>query len=257
MLSTARIKRNIANAACHSTIGSLLSYAFANRIRSNGIVIDTSHPLIVPGVKAQLFWGLYERSEVRFVRQYLRTDLDVIELGSSLGLISCLIRSMLPASHRLICVEAHPQLIEVIESNLRNNSLANNVSVLNKAIYYEPVNRLDVSVSSASDTLGSQVVTPEKGNHLRVKTTRLSRIIEENSIGEFCLVSDIEGGEAGLILEEPGALRNCRQIIIELHDTFFKGQAIRVEELKDTLVARHGFRLRDQHGPVCVFEQEI
>jgi FkbM family methyltransferase len=255
MLGTTQLKRKLADAACHATIGSLLSYTFSNRIRSRGIVVDTSHPLIVPVVKAQLFWGFYERSEIRFVRQYLRTDMDVVELGSSLGLVSCLIRKLLPLSCRLICVEAHPQLIDVIEANLRNNSLTDNVSVLSSAIHYGETDQLEVSFSSAADTLGGQVAPLHAEGSVRVKTTTLSRIIAENSLKEFCLVSDIEGAEAGLILEDAAALKNCRQIIIELHDTIFKGRALGITELRDTLVAVHGFKLRDQHGPVCVFEK--
>lgn len=249
------IKRTIANAACHASIGSLVSYTYSNRIKTAGILIDTSHPLIVPAVKAQLFWGLYERAEARFIRKYLRKDLNVIELGSSLGVISCLIRRILPKTRRLICVEAHPELIGVIQLNLRNNFLADNVLVINKAVYYDGAVDPKVWLSTGPNTLSGKVQTVTERSGLLVEKIKLSEIVEKNAIGEYTLVSDIEGAEAGIILQSQSELANCRQMIIEFHTTDFKGQRIRDDELRDLLLSRHGFSLRDQHGPICVLER--
>lgn len=248
------IRRKVADTACHSIVGRLLSFMFADRIPARGIVVDTSDPLIVPSTKAQLFWGFYERAERRFIRRYLRKDRDVIELGASLGVASCFIRGVLPRSRKLVCVEAYPALVDVIRRNLETNSLLHNVTVRHEAIDYDASGRTEVSMATGRDSLGGCVGEDGDGTQ-RAKTTTLSRIIEESGVEAFTLVSDIEGAEAGILLHDAEALRRCDQIIIELHHTVFEGRKFEVEDLKQILIGEHGFTLRDQHGPVCVLER--
>src|ERR1700730_12780210 len=82
------VKRVIARIICHPLIGRIISLVFRDRIPSRGSLIHTKDKAVVPSVKAALFWGLYESAEVRFVKEFLRSDLDVIELGSSLGVVT-------------------------------------------------------------------------------------------------------------------------------------------------------------------------
>src|SRR4051812_6437349 len=96
------LKTAIADLLCSSFIGNLLSRAYSDRIPNGGLVVDTSHPSVTPQLTASIFWRIYEGAEIRFVHQFLRPDLDVIELGSSIGVLSCHIKQRLLPSCKLI-----------------------------------------------------------------------------------------------------------------------------------------------------------
>jgi len=70
-------------------IGELVAVAYRNKIPFRGLRFSTADPQIHPRVKASLFWGLYESAEIRFVNAYLPRSIDVVELGSSIGVVSC------------------------------------------------------------------------------------------------------------------------------------------------------------------------
>lgn len=80
----------------------------------------------------------------------------------------------------------------------------------------------------------------------------LSGVLEESGIdGNFVLLCDIEGSEAGLILEDERALARCSQALFELHPAMHRGRALSVEDLTSLLV-RLGFVVIAQRGPVLL-----
>jgi len=80
-----------------------------------------------------LYFAFYESPEIRFVKKHLRTDLPIIELGTSLGVISTYCRVI--NKNKLVCVEANPILIPAINKNFQSNEIEN-YSVINAAIGY-------------------------------------------------------------------------------------------------------------------------
>ena len=130
------VKAVIARGLCDPVVGSLIARAYSDLIPSHGLVFNTRSPLIADGTKAAIYWGLYERDELRFVSRYLGDHPTVVELGSSIGVVACHIRRKIGPTRRLICVEASPQLSELLARNLKLNGLDHNVTILNKAIAY-------------------------------------------------------------------------------------------------------------------------
>src|SRR5262249_15314646 len=248
------LKRSIANAICHPLIGGAIGKIARERMVFDRFVIETSSPLITPRTKALLFWGLYESAELRFLNRYLRTDLDVVELGSSIGVISCAIRTRIHPERKLVCVEADPQLASLTRSNLEANRLSANTSILANAIDYHDQNEWSMSFCAGADNLTGSVGRMTTGV-ARTEMTTLASVLHDESIDEFALVSDIEGAEAGIILRDPIALRRCVQIIIELHPTTFEGRPVSAYLMRDALISVHGFSLVAAHGPVFVFEK--
>jgi FkbM family methyltransferase len=256
MAFRSNIKVGIAKAICHPVVGRLLSWAFGDRIPSGGCTIDTSSDLVTSEVKAYLFWGLYESAEIRFVSRYIRRDLDVIELGSSLGVVTCQIRKRIDDSCKLVCVEASPELAEITMQNLSINGLSEGVFITRKAIDYDSSGRKSVFLDGRGNSLGGMIAHQQsEAWKLSAETITLSQIIAENGIGDYVLVSDIEGAEAGMVLKEKEALVRCKQLIIELHDAELDGLAVHIEQTFETLTKVHGFVRRDRYGPVCVFER--
>ena len=73
------------------------------------------------------------------------------------------------------------------------------------------------------------------------------------------MVCDIEGYEKFLVGNEYGALINCRQIIIELHETRIDTHEVSVVSMFDLIQRKHGFHVVDKYQGrgigVYVFEK--
>ena len=122
--------------------------------------------------------------------------------------------------------------------------------VLNKALDYSGESELAMQITK--NNLGNKIGNTEAGEIAHVKTTTLAEIIKNQGIGNFVLVSDIEGAEAGIIIEDAEALASCQQMLIELHPATHKGQTYSVEMLREKIES-HGFRLLEQRNNVYVF----
>lgn len=233
-------------------LGAIIGWVFDDRIPSRGLVINTSDPSVADPVKAALFFEMYESAEFRFVDRYLRRDLDTVELGGSLGYVSCLIRRRLAANAKLICVEANPRLIPILNQNLSINVPGSSTIVVNAAVDGPGLRHSRFSIGK--DNLVSKIASDNEAS-LLVPSMGLEQLLSAHSIPQYTLVSDIEGSEASFIFGAVEPLVGCQQIVIELHDTQYEGRRISVEELRAALVERHGFRVVDSYGPVYFFER--
>jgi FkbM family methyltransferase len=217
------------------------------------MLISTAHPAITPQVKAMLFWNVYESAEIRFVQRYLKPDLDVVELGSSLGVMACQIRARLQSDRKLICVEANPPLALVIQQHLALNGFEDNTTVVVGAIDYSGGDT--THFITGENSLQGRKTHGVKGT-TQTPAFTLEQLLKEHSMQDYALVCDIEGAEAGIIFQGGEALKGCRQIVIELHEIVLDSRPVSVDEMIDELVMHRGFHLRDRYGTVCVFDRE-
>jgi FkbM family methyltransferase len=252
----APLKAAIVKLIASPAVGWLIGFLFRDRIPSHSFYFDT-HGKIDPRVKAHLLWGIYERAEIRFIRNYLRTDIDVVELGSSIGVLSTYIMSRLRNGKRLVCVEANPDLIGYIHRNLELNRLEG-ATVVTAAVSYltdkEGIALFRVGDTNLDSSLAS-MSGAENGNTIRVTGCTLRELLDKFQLDDFALVCDIEGEEIGIFLHDAHALARCRQMVIELHETQEDAVNYTVEDLIDLVTYRHGFELRARRGPVCVFDR--
>jgi len=86
-------------------------------------------------VSAQLYWHLYEAAEARLISRWLPEALPTVELGASLGAISCIIKRRI-RGQMFVAVEADSRLAELALANLRANRLDGACVVENAAIAY-------------------------------------------------------------------------------------------------------------------------
>jgi FkbM family methyltransferase len=249
-------KRNIFRILYRASIGKIVARACHDQIPNMGSVIDTHSPLVVPRIKAKLFLRGYEPVEIHFVQKYLHPDRDVIDLGSSLGVVASHAGRKLNAGRRVICVEANPQLLDIIRANVTRNAPHVRAEIVSGAVDYPPDRRKFVELVLGFDNLVAHIVDEDAvPQGIFVSTISLSEIIRQHNIDEYALVSDIEGSEAGLLEMDGAALTHCRQMIIELHHTVRRERIVRAEELAAELRERHGFRQIDRRGMVYVFEK--
>lgn len=247
-----QLKAALARGICHPTVGSLVGVAFGDMVPSEGLRFDTSHPRVSTATKASLFWGLYESAEVRLITSLLRPDLDVIEVGGSIGVVSNHIRAKLSPKATLTVVEADAQLAEIARANLAINHPGARFDVMHRAISYDgPTARFQRRGANISGSLADA----DAADVVEVPAATLGDIVEESGVDRFTLVADIEGAEAAVIHHDADLLAaQCDQIIIELHETDFEGRHFSVEALRRALLDL-GFVLDRRDGHVFAFRK--
>lgn len=219
------------------SIGRFLSRRYGGLIPSRGGMFEVGTRARVSYQEcARLFFGFYEKSERNFVQRFLRSDLDVIELGSGVGVISCAILDRIQLDRSLICVEGNPVAVDSLRRNLIRNHADRRVAIVNKAIDYSGLGIVEFRTDE--NFLGSSA---GPGGAARVPTTTLAAVHCGSGFGKFALVSDVEGAEVGFLLEDCATISLCEQMIIELHASEFRSHRYSVADV-DRLAERAGFR---------------
>ena len=207
--------------------------------------------LVSKKIIGMVFWGFYESAEIRFVENYLDSNLDVLELGGSIGILSSHIAAKLHPGKQLVTIEANPALLNSLETNISRH-IANKVSykVMNYAISY--VNStVSLNIYKDNTTTATRVIAEDTGTPVNATTIR--SIVRECNLNKYALVCDIEGSEIEIFLNEDKIFEQCTQLFIELHDTEYEGNFYGVNDLKNLIQDRHGFRLIAQSIPVFYF----
>lgn len=241
-------KRAIASVIQSPPIGMAIGVLYSDIIPFHGLPIDVRNANIPPSNKAALRFGMYESAEYRFVKSFLRPNLPVIELGSSIGAISSAIARQLARGERLTCVEANPALIPTLKSNLLRNASHLQVEVIHAAVAYDTdVVRFGVSANN----LTSSIPADPSESEVIVAGVTLSALLEKENQVPYQLVADIEGAEVDVLLRDVDALRGCRLMVMELHDTVRSGQAYSTGQL-ESLIVSAGFAIVARYGHVVV-----
>ena len=246
------LKKALSVFLCSPIVDRAISLLFLNRIPHRGSRIEI--PKEAKGLASMLFWGIYESAEIRFVRQYLEISDDVVELGSSIGGVSCEIAKLLSPNQKLICVEANPNLLEILERNLRKNAPNRKVKCINAAISSDS-DKISKFILDES-ILGSHLIKTSEDTEggVEVNTLTLSDLLKRENVNEYSLVCDIEGAEVQIVNSDASAFRKCKTLIIELHVTEFAWKSYTPDSLIDLIQFRTKLRLVARYGCVCVFK---
>ncbi len=244
------IKLRVVRAITRPVVGRLVARLTGNSIRVKGARINTASPLISDSTRAKLAFGFYESAELRFVHAHLRSDLDVVELGSSIGVVGSVVLRRLDPGRRLIAVEADDDLAAIARRNFEANSGAATWALEVAAISYGAQAGLTF-VRGAQTTGGRLTRSSTEDADDDTERLTLSELLTRHHVDRYALIADIEGAEAGIILEDELALGRCDQLIIELHDT----DDMHVADLRTALVDRHAFSVIAARGPVLVCER--
>lgn len=250
-----RIKQIVATLIANNFTGFLISKIWKSVRINGGVRIKISSKYISNTIKAYLFWGMYESAENRSIQKFLKTNYPVIELGASLGVITCLIHKYNPPVH--IALEANPFMIPLIKENLIFNKLTE-PNIINKAISYS--GKSTVKFRLSQDNTGSSISAVSEINDsttiIDVETTTLSEIVTTNHIEKYILISDIEGAECLIFENDFELIRDeCIMMIIELHESELFGKKCTIEQICDFIVDKLNFKLISIDGAVYVFEK--
>jgi FkbM family methyltransferase len=262
-------KSTVARLATTPLVGRAVARVFGDRIPSAVGPVDTHDPVVPDQVKARLALRLYERAELRFVDEHLPRDLDVVELGASIGVVTRAVAGHLDPGRKVVAVEADPRLIAPLRANLDLGGVADRVHVVHAAVgspagaAVELVRgRLSTDARIATEVTAPTGTTrphPDLDQDLDrerdlVPTCSLATVLADAGIdGPYSLVVDIEGAEARLARDDAEALARCRVAVVEVHDTVLDGEALAWPEVANRVAEGGGFRTLAAHGPVLVF----
>jgi len=196
-------------------------YGLRRRLRSSlpteihGVTIDLACDGIPYGVAKSIKTGSYEGTERRFVQRYVKGHRPVIELGTGIGYVSCLINERLEGDVKQVSVEANADLIPIAERTKQLNGAG--FTIVNEA--YAP-DRDDVEfVIDEIFPWSSRHVTPAPEILTSIQATSLRELCTSHGLETFTLVADVEGAEFDMIEHELDLLQaQCDLIIMELHD---------------------------------------
>jgi FkbM family methyltransferase len=237
------------NVLCSAPVGRLVAGATRRRPPSRGGVrVDLRHPDVPAAVHAAVLWRMYERAEIGLIHRHLPRDLDVVELGASLGVTGTHVLALIAPGRRLIAVEANPRLIGPLRRALDDPRAV----VVHAAIasVHEPTITFELHPSNLRSRLGG----PGTGELVEVPSTSLGALLDEHALDDYALVADVEGAEAAVVLGEPAALDRCRVAIIELHRTTWDGEHVTPAQLDDHL-RQLGFRRVDGARSTSVYRR--
>lgn len=228
------------------------------RIRNvmvEGLRFDVTNPRVKTSSRGALFFGFYESAERRSLAM-IEFEGDVVELGSSIGVVSCLIRRRMKKAARLLCVEADIELATIAGGNLVLNGLADNSTICNAAVVGVPMASVQFVRGSISTTGG--IVRGQLGPaSITIPAYTIDQIREKLSIERYSLVCDIEGEEWNLVSENSPVLVGCVLLLIEVH--MKPGVDSTPEEafLRFTNILRPTFTLLRRDGFVGTYRRKL
>lgn len=223
--------------------------------RGNPRLFGVEVPLdLVPSkvILGQLDACSYEAKEARYIRAYLPSGAEVLELGASLGIVSAIILGRRPA--RLISYEAVGALADVARQVVAHNHPEAPWTWVHCAIAEEGVTEVAFDWSPEYTQEGS-VAREGPGGRLRVPAASLAAVITRHGLPDTAwLVMDIEGMEWEIARRQAGALRHFAGIIVECHDVKDGARRIPHEEVVAEL-AKAGFEIIARRGQVSVLRR--
>ena len=207
--------------------------------------------LVSDSEAASIFFGIWESGELRFVKKYINNRSGtIIELGSSVGvLVSALSKRL--NNHNFYLVEASPINFSILEKVVTHLGGDNNFSIINKAVAYNT----EAVLFDHVGTISSSIYNSGKCKNSAYITTIslssiVSKIINENGMSPngFTLISDIEGAEGEIFLNDIDSLSLCKTIITELEETDAFSKSVQINMLET-----YGFRVQESYDNVYVF----
>lgn len=216
-------------------------------VKINGLLVDIKNNSISKNIKNIILEGTYESAEVELIKEHVKEDVPVIDLGAGIGLTTCVISVKVGKNTPVVGVEANPSIIPVIERNKTLNST--HFDVISAA--YNSDNRpVDFGVNNHFWASSTYDIGEKKQERKKVPGVSLEEIIDKFRMKTpVQVVADIEGSENDLIMKESSFISNhVSLLVVEHHDFTERSKKYYTEELETI-----GFDLIDRKGRVYVY----
>lgn len=247
-------KVRVARALCSRPVGAVVSLLGPD-YKVRGMQISADSPEIDRQMKAALYFGLYESTELRLVERHLRPTPLLVDLGCSLGVVTAQAARRLAPGSKVVCVEANEHLLELAQRNVKSNAPHIQAQFVHGALDYSQPPGSIVELERGEHHTGSAIAghssltRQSTRGRFQAPAMRLESVIDTEQ--PFSLLADVEGAEAGMLLDSSQPLRNCTQLIIEFHNAVNSGRKWSPSELLHVATSQ-GFVPTASHGSVHV-----
>jgi len=174
-------------------------------------------------LKDRFLQKVYEKPEIEGIRKYVKLKDNVLDLGGSLGVTSCVAAKHIKGNGTLVSVEANPRLIESIKYNRDLNGL--DFYIFHGAASY---NNRNVKFNFNSITQSGSIVVKNhligdveklygKYQNIELITTTPMDLEKKYGVKFNCLNCDIEGEEYALLFNLFDYFKSFNSILVEFH----------------------------------------
>jgi FkbM family methyltransferase len=181
------------------------------RFRVDGCEIDVPKGLTSRAYRSCFLTGEYEAEERSLVREFVRAEDSVLELGACMGVVSCVTNRRLRDTTRHVVVEGNPRLIPTLQRNRELNAcgfIIENCAASNQSevtFFLHPV--YVVGGSTQRESKDSVRIPGRSWREL------------DRSYGPFTvLIMDVEGSELEVLEGSRELIASYRLVIAELHE---------------------------------------
>jgi FkbM family methyltransferase len=194
-------------------IGAIAGRVFRNRC------FDKLGPVILPAgakpnVVSAVLFGVYEFQERTLINRWLPQDLDCVEFGSSIGVVSRVILEKLEVKRRLFAVEASAELLDLATRNVVAAGFSTRFTPIHGAVHY---NGEHVVFEEHEEHIRGKIAGDGQSKGVTTPCVTLAQVIQQGGLDRYSLVMDIEGSEFDMIANDSKSLMRCQTIIVELH----------------------------------------
>jgi FkbM family methyltransferase len=162
--------------------------------------------------------GIYEDVELSYIEKYLPRGSFVVELGASIGIISCHILKKDP--QRLVSFEALENWAKLANEIIKLNFGKLDSFKLVQCAVGEVGQSEVIFNTSSEDNLGGHVVSVRTATSISVPAMSLFDINKIYDVPQGAwLIMDIEGMEWDIAKNQGDALRRYQGVIVECHKT--------------------------------------
>lgn len=194
-------------------IGKLIELT-GNEVNLDGVRLNVDNPLVLTKYKSTLYFGIYEVAERELSKRYIDRSLPTVEIGASIGGVSCIVNKLLtdPSAH--VVVECNPVVLPTLETNRELNGCK--FVIEPRALAYG-TESVEFSIATDHFMMGRLHGDTEK--QISVPTITLRQIIEKYRFETINLISDSEGSEVEMVEHDANVLRDrVKWIILETHE---------------------------------------
>lgn len=213
---------------------------------------DHFGPIVLPStanydIIGAIIFGVYEHPERKLIQRWLPADLDCIELGCSIGVISRIILHKLEPTRRLFAIEASGTLLDFARHNATAAGFGERFAPIRGAVHYTGEY---VNFCEHGEHIRGKVAGTSLSDGTQTRCITLAQIVHTHGLERFSLVMDIEGSEFDLVAKDAYSLINCQALIVEVHGDDIKKSGF-VEALSG-----QGFTLVEVRHAVFAFTRK-
>lgn len=219
----------------------------------NGVKIPVRNTPYSFGTKWILLKGHYEAIERKLLEPILQKGMQVLEMGSSIGIVTAIIADKIGRSGKMVAIEASESLFNYSSKWLAKYPQLQLVHGFAFPVAEAPGIQID-SFDEVRGNLGGVVafIQESSGSKGDERVWDINRICWHFNLQPELLVIDIEGSETVMANTPLNLPQSIKYILIEFHAGLIPGGIKDVEAIKNAL-EEEGFNLKESSYSVCLF----